>query len=291
MGVTLSDFVRFVFTQYNDTTVAVLLMLLALFAFVFVIYWLHNKRRFNKLLHQIPASIVNNYLDSIIQNSQSLKSSLFRSDYNAIPSIVPVTQLQGAGVASGASAELLNQKNAEIASLQSSLSEKTSVVRELEDQLLKLQSSAGSGSGGGVDVAPYQKKIRELEDEVARLKEQLKNQGDKGELVEITKERDALKEKLQEYEIIEDDLANLKKLQEENENLKKQLAALQAGGAPKVDLAPPPPQTPSPPPPPPPVSEPVVAATEPPPSAPEPPKKEDDKSAEDLLSEFERMLG
>jgi len=97
---------------------------------------------------------------------------------------------------------------------------------------------------------------------------------------ELTKERDELKGRLQEYEIIEDDLANLKKLQQENEELKKQLAG--KGGSPPTASAPPPP-----PPPPPKVEEAKPAA----PAAAPAEISGEEKSAEDLLSEFEKMLG
>jgi uncharacterized membrane-anchored protein len=41
----------------------------------------------------------------------------------------------------------------------------------------------------------------------------------------VTKERNGLLERLKEFEIIADDLANLKRLQQENEQLKRSLAA------------------------------------------------------------------
>lgn len=45
----------------------------------------------------------------------------------------------------------------------------------------------------------------------------------------VTKERDEIRDRLKEFEIISDDLANLKRLQQENEQLKRSLAA--AGGS------------------------------------------------------------
>ena len=122
-------------------------------------------------------------------------------------------------------------------------------------------------------------------------------------LAAVTKERDELKDKLQEYSIIEDDLANLKRLQQENEQLKKSLEA--SGGtvpeaaAPVTEPIPAEPAAA-------PVEEPAAAAPaeepipaeepaaaapaeEPAAAAPEAPTE--DKSPEDLLSEFEKMLG
>ena len=41
----------------------------------------------------------------------------------------------------------------------------------------------------------------------------------------VTKERDEIRDRLKEFEIIADDLANLKRLQQENDQLKRSLAA------------------------------------------------------------------
>ncbi len=47
----------------------------------------------------------------------------------------------------------------------------------------------------------------------------------KSELTMVSKERDDLRDRLKEFEIIADDLANLKRLQQENEQLKRSLQA------------------------------------------------------------------
>ncbi len=131
--------------------------------------------------------------------------------------------------------------------------------------------------------------------------------------VDNSKELQELKAKLQEYEVIEDDLANLKKYQKENEQLRAQLdgkggaapapvaeaapAAVEAPVAaatevntnvlqavtPTVDVAEPAPVAPAP--------APVAAAPAPaeaPASAANPADAK--KKEEELLSEFEKML-
>ena len=129
----------------------------------------------------------------------------------------------------------------------------------------------------------------------------------------VSKEKEELLEKLQEYEIIEEDLANLKRLQQENEQLKKSLAAYEGGGS-AVAAAP----VASPPPP---AKAAEVEVASPPeedfeaqmaaaigggaaapaeaapaevaadPIAQIPAGDGEQKSAEELLSEFEKMLG
>jgi hypothetical protein len=139
----------------------------------------------------------------------------------------------------------------------------------------------------------------------------------------VTKERDEIRDRLREFEIISDDLANLKRLQQENEQLKRSLAA-QGGAVPKMV----PKEEPVAPAPAPqadvadlledigssdamtsddskaledflsePAAEPEPEPAAPVAAAPEVPhdnsdtKPKSDKTPEDLLSEFEKMLG
>lgn len=281
-----------------------------------VAYWFYNRRRFHQLSHQIPATVIKNYLDSIIQNSSALKSSLFRGGgldvQEGVPSVMSLGQLPPGPVAVGSpmNDEMLAQKSAELASIQGRLRDKERMVQELEKKLVDAGSKGGSSEGEAI-----------LKKEVARLQKELDaakagGGGDavvKAELGKVTKERDELKERLMEYEIIEEDLANLKRLQQENEQLKATLAGMKGGGAAVAAAAAP-------------VAA-AAAAEEEEPAAEEAPApamakaEEDDlptpdsdvkiapppdmadagpsapasdgeqKSAEELLSEFEKMLG
>lgn len=324
----MPESIRILFTKFNNDIFIIVSILLGMVTMALVAYWYYNRKKFQKLRHQIPASVVKNYLDSIITNSNALKSSLFRGGGielgEGVPSVMNVAGLPTGG-AEVSSADLA-QKNAEIAALRAQLGDKDKTISELEAKL----SSAGSG-GGGDDSG----RIQELEGEVGTLNttiEDLKKQLEEAKaagggggggsdeelqakLAEVTKERDELKERLQEYEIIEDDLANLKKLQQENEQLKKSLEELK-GGAP-VEAAPaaepeaaPEPAAEAPAEEPAAEPEPAAEAEAPAeePAAEEAPaeaaaddaggdvppvsqEEGDGKSAEDLLSEFEKMLG
>lgn len=282
-------------------------MLLLVTMAAIIAYWFYNRKKFHQLTHEIPASVVKNYLDSIIQNSTSLKSSLFRGGGldmgNGIPSVVPVGDLPSSmNISVGSGSEEVNQKNAEIASLTLKLNDRTKQIADLEKRLAEL----GSGKGNAeVDM---------LKKDVATLQAQLNDAraasgGDANlqkDLATVTTERNDLRERLKEYEIIEEDLANLKRLQQENDQLKAELAALRKGGAKPVEAAAPPP------PPPAPVAEEVdleaemakaIADSKPAPAAKQaepavmevqdevPAVEGEQKSAEELLSEFEKMLG
>lgn len=200
-------------------------LILIIFA-VFIWIWLYNKRKYNHLKHQIPATVVKNYLDSIIQNSTALKSSLFRGggldvDANSIPSVMSFKDLSSglssAALSTGSESEELNAKNAEIMRLRSELEAKVNVVRELEKELTGLKG----------EVKAKDERIAELERMLAEMRNSSADGNASpevlGELEDTRKERDELRSRLAEYAIIEDDLANLKRLQQENAQLKKSL--------------------------------------------------------------------
>lgn len=214
---------------------------LIILATMFLWLWFHNRKKYHNLKHAIPADIVKSYLDSIIMNSTSLKSQLFRGgglDVGSVPSVMPLHNLVGgeslavSGAPSTALLEELNQKKAQIAALEAQVSNSQGVKTELENKLGSTQSGLSSAES----------KIKELESLLAKARAGGSNSGGggdetlKAELNMVTKERDDLRDRLKEFEIIADDLANLKRLQQENEQLKKSLAAQGAGGGP-VEIA------------------------------------------------------
>lgn len=304
---TVSETIRLVVTKFNHESLTIFSVLLLLTTVILIAYWFYNRKKFHDLSHQIPATVVKTYLDTIIQNSNSLKSSLFRGGgldlANGIPSVVPLSDLPNTGV--GVSSDDLNQKNAEIASLNNKLGDKNKQIADLEKRLQDMGS--GTGSNAELDslrseVGNLSKKLKEAETKAAS------STGGDAELANklqaAQKEKEGLVERLKEYEIIEEDLANLKRLQQENEQLKNEIANLKKGGAA-------------------PVAAPAVAAVaesipdvvpdsdidleaemaaaiadSKPKEAPKTLEVEDipandgeQKSAEELLSEFEKMLG
>lgn len=234
----MKETLNLILTKFTDETLTISIGLMGICLVAIVAYWWHWRRKFNELKHQIPAQVVKNYLDSIIQNSSALKSSLFRGGgldvEDGTPSVVPAASLGSTPVqVSGTSQEELNQKNAEIASLQASLTHKDKTISELEGKLSS-GASAVATPDNSAEVDELREKVTDLEVQLITAQAAADSAGAapagedlSGELAEVTKERDQLKEKLQEYEIIEEDLANLKRLQQENDQLRK---SLEAGG-------------------------------------------------------------
>lgn len=303
----MSETLRLILTKFTDETITVFSMLLLVTMAGIIAYWFYNRKKFHQLTHEIPASVVKNYLDSIIQNSTALKSSLFRGGGldmgNGIPSVVPVGDLPSSmSIGVGSASEEVNQKNAEIASLTLKLNDRIKQISDLEKRMQELSSGKGSAE---VDM---------LKKDIASLQSQLNDArassgGDANlqrDLSAITSERNDLRERLKEYEIIEEDLANLKRLQQENDQLKAELAALRRGApqvkVPEAVTPPPAPAAPAP------VEDEIdleaemakaIQESKPAPKAaavvevPEevPSVEGEQKSAEELLSEFEKMLG
>ena len=161
--------IELILTKFTTEVITIsLLVFVAVLAFV-IFYLIYNKRKFHQLKHQIPASVVKNYLDSIIQNSAALKSSLFRGLEDGlgpgVPSVMPVVDLgagRSVGAGSGISEEELNQKNAEISRLRNEITQKEKTISDLEKELSALRA-AGSPEEGV-------KEIKRLQDEVAWLR-------------------------------------------------------------------------------------------------------------------------
>lgn len=297
----MSQTLRLILTNFTDETITIFGLLSLSISLILVTYWLYNRKKFRELRHEIPAHVVKNYLDSIIQNSTALKSSLFRGGGldigTGIPSVVPVSDLPASqSIEVGSLSEEINSKNAEIASLKQNLNDKVKQIADLEKQLSQSGKEGANEAMLRGENSNLQAKVRELEEQ---LKSAGANDKVQSQLNVITNERNELRERLKEYEIIEEDLANLKRLQQENEQLKAEIAQLKKGGSavPQAALAPV-------------IEEPEIdleaemakAIAE---SAPKPvaevkveasvediPSNEgEQKSAEELLSEFEKMLG
>ncbi len=236
----MTETIRLILTKFTDETITIFSLLLLVTMVGIIIYWFYNRKKFHQLSHEIPASVVKNYLDSIIENSNSLKSSLFRGGGldigNGIPSVVQIGDLPSSkNIGVGIGSEEVSQKNAEIAALHQKLGDRQGQIQDLEKTIQELSAGKGLGAESEIlkkDLAKSQQRARELE---SQLVEAMTRGGSDSsiekELVSVTNERNEIRERLKEYAIIEEDLANLKRLQQENDQLKVELNNLRKGGA------------------------------------------------------------
>ncbi len=225
----MSETIRFILTRFTDEAILIAGSCLLLVVFIFIVFWYYNRRKFHKLKHQIPASIVKSYLDSVIQNSTALKSSLFRGEemniagdrHEKVPSVLSMKDItsmtlnHAEDIQAGSNVEGMQQKNAEIASLKNKLADKNKIVEDLENQLKGRENTLGLK----VDQQEFkllQKEKISLEEELSSLKSSTNQEknistNDTSQIDSLTKERDELKKKLFEYSILKEENAQLKK--------------------------------------------------------------------------------
>ncbi len=243
----------------TESTSELIILFIILLLFVLIVimgfYVFHRTKKLNKMDRQIPASLVQSYLNSIIKNSSELKESLFL----------------GGGTPG---------KENDILALKEELKLKEKMISELS----KLKGGAVEAGSTGAPVTLEPSVLQE-------------------ELTRVMAERDELMIKVSDYQKAEQDFIDLKKIKEENQELKKRLGITTEEAKLEVKIETPKPteegkvlefEKPSSQ-----VEEPVkvsgpAKATEPAKET-EPANLEDvskeEKSAEDLLKEFEKMLG
>ena len=201
-------------------------------------FYVLRKRRLGHVDQTVPSGVVKGYLTHLILEAEQMRAQLFGllggdsaqlaggaslgtgADAKALLTLL---QAQGSSAGIGHSGggagsasdphlltkvQLLEGKMTEQAkAMQSVVTEKEKIEKELT--ALRTSGSGAAATGGGVspsEMADLQEKLRTLEG------------------------------KLAEYSIIEDDLANLKRLQQENAQLRAALAG--QGGAPATTAAP-----------------------------------------------------
>ena len=200
----MTETIRLILTKFTDETITIFSLLLLVTMVGIIIYWFYNRKKFHQLSHEIPASVVKNYLDSIIENSNSLKSSLFRGGGldigNGIPSVVQIGDLPSSkSIGIGVGSEEVSQKNAEIAALHQKLSDRQRQIQDLEKTIQDLSAGKGLGAESEIlkkDLAQSQQKARDLESQLVEA--MTRSGGDtevQKELVSVTNERNEIRER------------------------------------------------------------------------------------------------
>jgi len=201
----------------------------------YTVFWVLRKRRYGAVETQMPAGPVREYLNELIGNAEQIRAQLFgllaasgHIPTNRVqhttdgPSLDSLAASHAATPAPGATVAMDGEAAQKLAALETKLGEQAKAMEALVNDKSRLEkdlaSAKSAASAGGAapaeDVSKLQAKITELEG------------------------------KLAEYNVIEDDLANLKRLQQENTQLKATLA--NAGAAPPAAAAAPPAAAPAP---------------------------------------------
>lgn len=203
---------------HNTDFLVILVSFSILSLSTFTFLWFYNRKKFQTLEHELPAEVVKSYIDSIIHNSNVLKSSLFRGE-------VSPTDFQSTMNSVNVQTKVVEDTKSleEIERLKELLNSNEASLNDTEN---RLSSSENALSESSDKIKALEAKIEELLNAPAEVASTDNSEVDsiQAKLDETEKEKELLRERLQEYEIIEDDLANLKRLQQENALLKESLA-------------------------------------------------------------------
>jgi hypothetical protein len=188
----------YLLSQFSREFLTIELFLFSIFFLIFVSVWYKNRLKYKALRERIPNNNLKGYLESVITNTEALRSSLFGGDGTPKPAPAAVAPSAKAPAPSGVNVAELNGLKDKITSKDSQIKDLNFTIEKLQKEKQSLEATANK-SGEGVDPAEkaaLEKKISELQ------------------------------ERLTEYEIIEDDLAELKHLQQENQRLKASVDGL-----------------------------------------------------------------
>lgn len=260
--------ILYFFNKFSQEAMFLELLCIGLVSASWFLYYLIRRRRYGVATQHIPDNVVRALLAELLSQTQGFKNQLFGESFS-MPASSASTQLgtltaAHAGASAGSHADaggpdaalLKNQllaaltKQEELGKAAAQLqADKTAL-----EQKLAQMAAAGAAGAAAPAAAAGGPADSDLLDKIAKLEA-----------------------KLAEYAVIEDDLANLKKYQQENKQLKDQLASQGGSAAPTVTASAPAAEAPaSEPAPVPPPSEPVaeaapVAAETAPASEPTPP--------------------
>ncbi len=219
------------------------LLICALFC-AYAAYWVLKKRKQGAAGAEIPGTVVKTYLNELITDAEQLRMQLFgllSASGIAIPHGIapqPIASASSqaapqpvAAPAPRASTTVVQDPEllAKLAALESRMSEQTRAMETIVSEKIKLEKELATAKtatapvSGGVDPTV-----------VVQLQDKIK----------------LLEAKLAEYSVIEDDLANLKRLQQENTQLKAAIGGkgveTPTAAAPAAATTPAPAPTPSP---------------------------------------------
>jgi hypothetical protein len=229
-SVSTTDSWIYLFSKFTHEAMLFQALAICLGIFGYAIFYLIQKRKYGVAGKEIESSIVKIYLAQLVADAEEMRTQLFGllGKGEATGKLLAGLQLQ---------ADRLGHPSAEGsagagATVAGSPLVSTQVVQDpkLQEKLKELEKKLAEQAGALDSVLNEKMK---LEEELAGAKDEAKGgtpggPDKSGPLQERVKQ---LESQLAEYAIIEDDLANLKRLQKENKTLKQQLADV-TGGAP-----------------------------------------------------------
>ncbi|NDG83899.1 MAG: hypothetical protein EBX52_02550 [Proteobacteria bacterium] len=205
---------------YSKFTEELLLLSAAILFALLAVYcyqWVIKKRRLGAARNEIPATVVKAYLNQLIHEAQFVRTQLFGLMNGASPDGDPMNLLRTSPAAAPSTAD----------AIEALLPPQGGVPTELEERLKALQKQLSEKESIVVNINVEKTKLLEEIENLRQNQKAMQSAGSAGagsdELARRVKELEA---RLEEYSLFEDDLANLKRLQQENQQLRKKLEAM-----------------------------------------------------------------
>jgi hypothetical protein len=215
----------YLFSKFTPEALFFEALLICFLCAGYAAFWILHKRKLGTLENGIPANVIKNYLNVLIGDAESLRSQLFGllsasgvpsgeirklglGDYPAAPvGVSAPTPVAGTAGTSAIGDEAMLQK---VAALEAKMAEQARAMETIVAEKSKIEVELQSARTAGATATP----------------------GDGG--AELKKAQDKIKlleGRLAEYSVIEDDLANLKRLQQENTQLRAALDGQKGAGS------------------------------------------------------------
>ncbi|MBU6154096.1 MAG: hypothetical protein KGP28_07325 [Bdellovibrionales bacterium] len=210
---------------YSKFTEELLLLGGALIFTLMAIYcyeWVIKKRRLGAARNQIPAAMVKVYLNQLINEAQFVRTQLFGL-VNGMPN-------EGAHLANTSSPNVPTSESHDSPAVQLIQSATATFGGDLEARLKALQNQLTEKESIVVNINIEKTKLLEEIENLRQNQKAMQSAGNGGgNSDELPRKIRELEARLEEYSLFEDDLANLKRLQQENLQLKKKLEDLGSG--------------------------------------------------------------
>ena len=198
----------YLFSEFTSEALLFELLFIFVLCAGYSAYWVLRKKKSLSEDQTIPAGFIRDYLNNLIDDANSLQKQL----YGLLTESTPTESFESHSPSlSGNQLSNLNPDNSDL-------------LLKFRDLETKLKAQAQAMGSLVTEKTQLEKELEELKDSHTEPQESSSDENnDVSDRSELLNKISELEGKLDEYSVIEDDLANLKRLQQENSKLKSQL--------------------------------------------------------------------
>jgi hypothetical protein len=203
----------YIFSKFTSEALLLELLIIFLLCCGYTAFWVLRKRRYGAVDSDVPSGPVKTYLNELIGNAEQIRLQLFGllsgMDTSSSSHLYRLVGLPGSPNADAIAADPEIAKK--LTALETKLMEQLKAMESLASDKARLERDLTEAKAGAGSVGSSESNAS------------TGSQGDAGTDVKLQQKIQDLENRLAEYNVIEDDLANLKRLQQENSLLKSTL--------------------------------------------------------------------